>query len=191
MVPRPAAAMRRRPFRRHLTRELQGWCPEGRSMVGPAGGCGSSSQCGVLPCCAAARALLRGDFGAALLWRVLICLKLRWTVCLQAGPRLLRLHERVRELHVVGWHCLGALIALRPATRTHLTTFARALCAWQMLFRHPELCAELLNFFACGAAPLLCLTISCDLEISRASQRMLARAKKRIARAVLIARACF
>ena len=53
----------------------------------------------------------------------------------------------------------------------------------------------------CGAAEpfrvrsssttLLCWTISRDLEISRASQRMLARAKKRIARAVLIARACF
>ena len=121
----------------------------------------------------------------------LACSKLRWKGGLQAGSRLLRLHERVRELHVVGWHCLGALIALRPATRTHLTTFARALCAWQMLFRHPELCAELLNLFACGAARLLCLTISRDLEISRASQRMLARAKKRIARAVLIARACF
>ena len=122
---------------------------------------------------------------------MLICLKLRWTVCLQAGSRLLRLHERVRELHVVGWLPSGVLQSLRLATHTHLTAFARALCAWQMLFRHPELCAELLNFFACGAARLLCLTISRDLEISRASQRMLARAKKRIARAVLIARACF
>ena len=39
----------------------------------------------------------------------LVCCKLAWTRGLQAGSRLLRLHERVRELHVVGWLPSGVL----------------------------------------------------------------------------------
>ena len=94
-------------------------------------------------------------------------------------------------MRVVGWPYRGESFTQRPVTHMQLTAFARALCAWQVLFRHPEMCAELLDFVACGAARLWCWSISRDLEISRASQRMLARAQKRTARAVLIARARF
>ena len=98
----------------------------------------------------------------------LVCSKLRWISGLQAGARLLRLHERVCKVRVVGWPYRGESFTQRPVTHMQLTAFARALCAWQVLLRHPEPCTELLDFFACGAARILRRTISRDLEISRA-----------------------
>ena len=98
----------------------------------------------------------------------LVCSKLRWIGGLQAGSRLLRLHEHVCKMRVVGWPYRGESFTQRPVTHMQLTAFARALCAWQVLFRHPEPCTELLDFFACGAARILRRTISRDLEISRA-----------------------